>query len=221
MRLNTISKKAGIILILSLVLLGLVYQFPFTYRLELGQNESEWAVVSGFGDSEHNEHFSFRWTTYEEAKLLLPEVGWPNQVGLFGLAPRSDGKEPFVTVSAGKPTTFQFSANNASLPPDEYGRLTFEVQGPPLGLKLTPDSLLIGSDLFQSPGDPRSLGVLVSAVYIRPQPGRFGLIVPPLSAWLGWSGLVTLLYLVFNSAGRRLSIKKVKVSQHYFFKQRT
>ncbi|MEI6046538.1 MAG: hypothetical protein WCS37_19480, partial [Chloroflexota bacterium] len=92
-------------------------------------------------------------------------------------------------------TNFSFGPENASQPSDQYGRLTFETSGPPPHFSLKADSLIIGSEVYQPQSDPRTLGVAVSQIYLKTQPGRLGIIVPPLTFWLGGALLISLIYL--------------------------
>lgn len=186
--------RGGIVFLLSLFVIGLVYQIPVTYTVNLGQASDEWEVGRGFGDREQNSNFSFRWTVQSSAEMRLPDVGWPSTVGLVGLAPRPDNTAPYVTLTTDKIFPFIFNSTATRQPPAPDGRLTFEVAGPNPHFRLNPDLLLISSDLFQPKGDPRNLGLVVSQVYIKAHPNRFGFIVPPLSGWLGWAVLVSLLY---------------------------
>ena len=87
--------------------------------------------------------------------------------------------------------------------PNSEGRLTFEANGPSPHLTLLPHTLLIQSEVYQPKGDERTLGIALSQVYISPRPGRFGLVVPPLTLWLGWAVVLSLLY--FNLSTLDLS----------------
>ncbi|MEI6046196.1 MAG: hypothetical protein WCS37_17735, partial [Chloroflexota bacterium] len=199
----SVRRQSGLIFLLSLVVLGLAYQAPFTYTLNLGQSSDDWAVLRGFGEGERNESFSFRWTIDTQAELRLPDVGWPSRVGLVGLAPRPDGSAPNATLTTDKSFPLTFTPASASFPPAEDGRLTFEIAGPAPHFRLGPNRFLISSDLFQPTNEPRSLGLVVSQVYLKPQPGRWGLIVPPLASWLGGAIFLTLLYYNLATALRR------------------
>ncbi|MEI7555666.1 hypothetical protein [Candidatus Chlorohelix sp.] len=184
------------IFLFSFLTLLIPFQMPYTYSLQIGDLQDEWQVIQGFGERENNENFSFRWTIDEKAELRLPDVGSPSRIGLVGVAPRPDNSQPKTTISAeGVITSFLFAPTAASLPPDSKGRLTFEASGASPAFRLLPQQVYIASPLFQPKNDPRSLGIVVSLVYVKTTPNSFGLVLPPLSLWLGWSLLVTLVFI--------------------------
>jgi hypothetical protein len=188
---------SSLVFLTVLLVLGLAYQAPFIYTLNLGQSEDAGAVVKGLGDREHNQNFSFRWTVAPEAEIRLPDVGWPARLGLVGLAPRPDGKSPQATLrfNSANPVAFVVDQSHASQSPAEDGRLTFEFNGPAPHFQLKADSLTIQSETFQPANDPRSLGLVLNQLYLKPEPTRFGFTVPPLAQWLGLALAIVLVYL--------------------------
>lgn len=191
---NPVSQTAAVFLV-SLLVLALAWQVPFTFSINLGTPDDDWAVLRGFSDRESNGRFNFRWTMDQEAELRLPDVGWPSRIGLVGVAPRPNASPPAAFLAtASSRTQFGFDPSAASRPADELGRLTFQAAGPAPRFSLRPNSLWLGSELFQPQGDNRLLGVVVSQVYLQPQPSRFGLVIPPLAAWLGWGLVISLIY---------------------------
>ncbi|OJV89242.1 MAG: hypothetical protein BGO39_35180 [Chloroflexi bacterium 54-19] len=186
-----------------MLVIFLAWQQPFTYTVNAGQGFNDsWELTKGWGDQERNDHFSYRWTIDAQAEVRLPDVGWPSQVRVLGLAPRPDNQPPTVTLDAGgESKTFQASPANSAVPPDEFGRLTFEVAGPRPAFSLDANTMTIGSDLYQPQGDPRQLGLVVSQVTVQTQPNRFGFVVPPLAPWLGWTLAASLVFLWLRRAG--------------------
>ena len=188
--------RSGLFFLFSLLVIFLAWQQPFTYTVNIGQGFNDsWEITRGWGDQEQNDHFSFRWTIDSPAEVRLPDLGWPSQVRVVGLAPRPDNRPPNLTLNAGsKSKTFPADAANSVTPPDEFGRLTFELEGPGPQFDLSPNHLTINSDLYQPQGDPRELGLAVSQVLVKPRANRFGFIIPPLAPWLGSSLVVALVF---------------------------
>jgi hypothetical protein len=195
--------QAGLFFLFGLLVIFLAWQQPFTYTVNAGQGFNDsWELTKGWGDQERNDHFSYRWTIDTQAEARLPDVGWPSQVRVVGLAPRPDNHPPTVTLdTGGESKSFPANAAHSAGPPDEFGRLTFEVAGPKPRFSLNANYMTIGSDLYQPQGDPRELGLVVSRITVQAQPNRFGFVVPPLAPWLGWSLAVGLVFLWLRRAG--------------------
>jgi len=192
-------QQSVIIFLSSLFLLFIFHQLPFTYKVEIGSQDDNWNIRSGFGEREKNDFFAFRWTIDSAAQLRIPDVGFPSRIGVVGVAPRPDNSSPLSEISTnGAGESFSFSAEKASYPPDKNGRLTFETSGAAPALNLTANKLYITAELFQPKGDPRSLGLAISQVYVKPVPGRFGVVLPPLAWWFGSALIPLLLFLLFT-----------------------
>ncbi len=197
--------QIGLVFLLSLLGVGLAFQVPFTYKVYIGQSDDSWTIRRGFGEHEHNDRFSFRWTTDPQSELRLPDVGWPCRVGLVGVAPRPNNAKPATEIKIkDKLTNFNFAPEYASYPPDPSGRLTFEADGEAPRLDLLPNTLHLRSEVYKPKGDERSLGIALSQVYVGPKAGRLGLILPPLTLWLGWAGVMSLFY--FNLSKTSLGL---------------
>ena len=194
--------QISLVFLLSLLGIGLAFQVPFTYRVNIGLAEDSWTVRQGFGDREHNDHFSFRWTTDPQAELRLPDVGWPSRIGLVGVAPRPNNSRPATQIRIkNQAANFNFAPEYASFQPDPFGRLTFEANGPSPHFSLLPHTLFARSEVYKPKGDERTLGIALSQVYVTPRPGRFGLVLPPLTLWLGWAVVMSLLYFNLSTLG--------------------
>ncbi|MEI7556888.1 hypothetical protein [Candidatus Chlorohelix sp.] len=201
--------KKGLIPLFFLIVLALVYQLPFNYTVDVGRLSDAWAIGEGFSVRESNADFSFRWTNSNNATVELPDIGWPTKVTFVGLAPRPDGNAPTVSLTTDKTTPFIFNNAVSTKPPAKDGRLTIETEGFAPSFRLTPNKLVIGSDLFQPKGDSRKLGLVLNKVSIE-KAGM--LILPPLFEWLGWTVVFTAIYILlkhslqFNSGKNRSSL---------------
>lgn len=155
----------GLLLLVSLVLLGLAYQVPGAARIDVGSGADS-PFLHGFSFRDRLADRDARWTT-GRAEIRFWGVG--NADGLLTLvlaAPRPAGA-PRLTVSA----------NGVPLQTLTPGGAFQEYRFPVSRAEIGPSGDLIvtlDGDLFQQPPDERTLGVFVDAASFTAQ----GLVLP-------------------------------------------
>ncbi len=137
----------------------LVYQLPRPWQVDVGgPYDGPW--LSGFHDREGDKRFTWRWTT-SEARVNLPGVG----AGWYDL---------YIDMAAGgaERTLPRVSVSINGRP---KGQFVVGADYAPYRIALSPQDFLAGdveivlrSETFVPPRDPRSLGVAVDAIRLTP-----------------------------------------------------
>ena len=158
-----------LVLLLSLIVWVLAYQYKTTYSVDLGGLGDD-AYVSGFHAKEHNADLNYRWSD-SVSSVRFPGVGnQPIELTIDTIGFRPSGDPPTITVKArGRAITLQTHKEPHS---DAFTL--------PAGDRWQGDLVLtVKSPTFTPPGDPRALGVIVDKVTIRPASPALTAIVTP------------------------------------------
>jgi hypothetical protein len=159
-----------LLLLLSLALGSLAYQYKTSYTVDFGGPGDD-AYVSGFNAKEHNPALNYRWSG-PRSVVRFPGIGnEPVLVTLVTVGYRPSGEPPVITVEArGLTRTIQTHkephSDSFTVPRGDPGNGHFDLR--------------ITSPVFSPPGDSRRLGVIVDKVTVAPGgTGLSPLVVPP------------------------------------------
>ncbi len=172
-----------VLLALALVVVTAVWR-PMTYSIDAGYEEgygSDLPYLRGFNTAESDMHGTFRWTD-DGAAVLVPNVGERALLVQFDFIPIS------AEVVAAGPTRTEVRSNGehlATLPVDPNGRRhTFLV---PQHILAGGDlSLVVHTDTFAPPGDPRQLGTPLDSITLASLQGA-AFVAPNWSALGAWA----------------------------------
>ncbi len=184
---------------LALLLIALVYQWPRSYRIDIG-SPADQALIGGFYFAEQNGDTNFRWSS-GLAGVNFPGVAnrdWQLRLRLSGTRPNPpasinltyNDRRPVATLQLGGEMA-EYSATLPRIPYDPFVIL-FGSRGSV--------RVYIETSTFTAPPDTRELGVQVDWVELSPVGG--GVAIPPLYPWLGLSLVVGLL----AAAGQRFGL---------------
>jgi len=170
------------LLLLTLLLTGLSFQVHRSFAIQVGQQPPDLVYLEGVYDVETSEDRPFRWSR-AETTLRIPGLGQASyRLDLAIAAPRfSPGPEPHLRVTAGQDTLLETPVGPALQ--------VYTLLLPPEALRGGNLELLLHSDAFTPTGDPRSLGVVLRQIQVRPAGGP----VWPAPEVLLWSALAVLL----------------------------
>jgi hypothetical protein len=189
------DKRCWALLLLALVLLTLATQAPLHYRINVGQEDRPGAdlpLLVRFNTPERDSHGRFRWTD-ERSIIFLPGLGRrPVEMRLtvFPIGPQ---------VASIGPQVVELWARGRILT-----ALPVRVEGAIYKVALAPGDLAAGrvelrSTTFSPPGDPRQLGVPLTAVAIDGLGPGF--VVPTAWPLLGWLAAFVLAWLLLRRLG--------------------
>ena len=190
-----------LVLALSLLGVGLAYQRPVSYELDLG-SPVDGIGLEGFYAPERGPSGPFRWTG-EQADVRLSNL-WPGQAVTLTLllsAPRPEGQAP---ENADGTVPVQVSVNGRALDTLALGPNPREVA---LGLGndlIGPEGdlyLELRAPAFSVPTDLRALAILFGGLSVRPQAGQQPPFLPPLETLLCVAAVAGLAYLWLRRLG--------------------
>src|SRR5215472_899010 len=160
---------------LALGTLGVVWQIPYRFTLNVG-DRSDTRYVRGVFDPEGKGDFTYRWTE-ALALIRLPQGVFPGEADVVLSGNRPGSKPPQVTFG------FEGNATPLMQAQSTTDFAVYPVHLPATGNlanpALTPELTLAVPDTATPPKENRALGVAVERVVVYTNPLRFGPVVPP------------------------------------------